>query len=54
MSLYKDLDIKYMKKISWDINFYKNEDHFSSRLRGFDDGFETYFTDYKIPFQYVV
>jgi uncharacterized protein len=52
MSLYKDLDIKYMRKISWDINFYKNEDHFSSRLRGFEDGFENYFSDYKIPFQY--
>jgi tetratricopeptide (TPR) repeat protein len=52
MTLYKDLDIKYVKKISWDINFYKNENHFSSRLRGFDDGFESYFSDYKIPFQY--
>jgi predicted alpha/beta superfamily hydrolase len=52
MQLYKDLDIKYINKLTWDFSFYKKEDHFSSRLRSFEDGFENYFADYKIPFQY--
>lgn len=48
------IESKYLAKVNWDFKFYPNEDHVSMTLKAVYDGLEKLYSDYKIPYAYIL